>query len=175
MSDIVKQQEIAILGTLDTAARHRQMFLANMALMARRQVEKGATEAPYGYVVPAHQHDPGTAMKMISTLMEASVEVHRATERFRSGAYAFEPGDFVIRADQPLRGYVLSLLKPYPYPDNEWTRRPDGTPLEPKDFASTNLPELMGVDAIRPLRRDRARDPRPPRAGVGGVLPRSAG
>jgi hypothetical protein len=148
MGDIVKQQEIAVLGTLDTAARHRQMFLSNMALMARRQIAKGSSEAPYGFVVPMHQHDPGTAVKMINTLMEANVEVHRVKERFRSGAYAFEAGDFVIRADQPVRGYILSLLKPYVYPDNEWTRRADGTPLEPKDFASTNLAELMGVEAI---------------------------
>jgi hypothetical protein len=148
MSDIVRQQELAILGTLDTAARHREMFLKNMALMARRQIERGATTAPFGFVIPAQQHDPGTAAKMIATLMEANVEVHRATERFRSGAYAFEPGDYVIRADQPLRGYIMSLLKRYIYPDNEWTRRPDGTPLKPKDFASTNLAEVMGVTTI---------------------------
>jgi hypothetical protein len=148
MGDIARQQEIAILGTLETAARHREMFLSNMALMARRQVERGASEAPYAHVVPMRQHDPGTAAKLIATLMEANVEVHRAAERFRSGQFAFDPGDFVIRHDQPLRGYIMSLLIPYVYPDNPWTRRADGTPLAPKDWASVNLAELMGVEAI---------------------------
>ena len=148
MGDIARQQEIAILGTLETAARHREMFLSNMTLMARRQVERGATEAPHAHVVPMGQHDPGTAAKLIATLMEANVEVHRATEEFRSGQFAFEPGDFVIRHDQPLRGYIMSLLIPYVYPDNPWTRRADGTPLAPKDWASVNLAELMGVEVI---------------------------
>ena len=148
MGDIMRQQEIAILGSLETAARHREMFLSNMALMARRQVERGSTEAPYAHVVPMDQHDLGTAAKMIATLMEAGVEVHRAAEPFRSGPYAFETGDFVIRHDQPLRAYVMSLLVPYDYPDNDWTRNADGTPLRPKDWSSVNLAELMGVRAI---------------------------
>ena len=148
MGDIMRQQETAILGTLETAARHRELFLRNMALKARRQVERGATEAPYAHVVAMRQHDPGTAAKLIATLMEANVEVHRATERFRSGQFVFEPGDFVIRHDQPLRGYIMSLLVPYIYPDNEWTRRADGTPLAPKDLASVNLAELMGVEVV---------------------------
>src|SRR5690606_490940 len=32
--------------------------------------------------------------------------------------------------------------------DNALTRNPDGTPLAPKDFASANLGELMGVDVV---------------------------
>jgi hypothetical protein len=148
MGDIVRQQEIAILGTLETAARHREMFLSNMALMARRQVERGATQAPYAHVIPLRQQDPGTTAKLVSILMEAKVEVHRAPERFQVGGTTVEAGDYVIRSDQPLRGYIHSLLVPYIYPDNPWTRRADGAPLRPKDFASTNLGELMGVKVV---------------------------
>jgi hypothetical protein len=148
MGDIVRQQEIAILGTLETAARHREMFLKNMALMARRQVERGATQAPYAHVIPAKQHDAGTAAKLVSLLMEAKVEVQQAPQAFEVGGLKVEAGDYVIRSDQPLRGYIHSLLVPYIYPDNPWTRRADGAPLRPKDFASTNLGELMGVDVV---------------------------
>ncbi|CAN5418511.1 M14 family metallopeptidase [soil metagenome] len=154
MGDIVKQQKIALLATLETAARQREMFLGNMALMARRQIERGATEAPYAHVISQRQQDPGTTDKLIATLMEASVEVSRATTGFQAGGVTVEPGDFVIRSDQPLRGYIHSLLVPYSYPDNATTRRADGTPLVPKDFASTNLGELMGVKVapvIEPL------------------------
>ena len=148
MGDIVRQQKIALLASLETAARQHKMFLSNMALMANNQIKKGASEAPYAYVIPMDQHDPGTAAKMIDTLMEAKVEVHRATQGFQAGSQAIKPGDYVIRSDQPLRGYILSLLVPYIYPDNPSTRNADGTPLRPKDFASTNLAELMGVNVI---------------------------
>jgi hypothetical protein len=148
MSDIMRQQEIAVLAAVEAAGRNREMFLTNMALMAQRQVERGRTQAPYGHVVPMAQHDPGTAAKFIALLMEAKVEVHRATESFSLGGTMVQPGDFVIRSDQPLRGYIHSLLVPYVYPDNPLTRLPDGTPLRPKDFASTNLGELMGVTVL---------------------------
>ena len=82
MSDIARQQEIETLALVETIGRYRQSFLKNRALAASRQVEKGATEAPYGHVIPMNQHDPGTAVKFASTLMMDGVEVHRATERF---------------------------------------------------------------------------------------------
>lgn len=148
MGDIVRQQESAILSLLETAGRHRELFLRNMAIKARRQVHLGATEAPYAHIIPMRQHDPGTAAKLIATLMEANVEVHRAAESFRSGLMAFDAGDFIIRHDQPVRPYIKTLLEPLIYPDNEWTRKADGTPLRPKDLSSSNLGELMGVEAI---------------------------
>jgi hypothetical protein len=148
MGDIVRQQEAAIFALVETAGRHREMFLRNMAIKARRQVQRGATEAPYAHVVPMRQHDPGTAAKLIATLMEANVEVHRLAEGFRAGLSAFEAGDFVIRHDQPARPYIKTLLEPLIYPDNPWTRNADGTPLRPKDLASSNLGELMGVDVV---------------------------
>ena len=148
MGDIVRQQQIAILGTLEVAARNREMLLSNMALMGRRQVERGATQAPYAHVIPLDQHDPGTTTKLVDLLMEAKVEVHKATAPFQVGGTTVAAGDYVVRSDQPLRGYIHSLLVPYVYPDNPWTRRADGTPLRPKDFASTNLGELMGVKVL---------------------------
>ena len=78
-SDIARQQEIETLALVETMGRYRQDFLKNRALAALRQVERGATEAPYGHVIPMHQHDPGTAVKFASTLMMYGVEVHRAT------------------------------------------------------------------------------------------------
>ena len=61
------------------------MFQKNRAISASRQVERGATEAPYAHVIPMRQHDPGTAMKFASTLMLSGVEVHRAVEGFTTG------------------------------------------------------------------------------------------
>jgi hypothetical protein len=148
MGDIVRQQEVSTLALVEAAARYREMFQKNRALAASRQIERGATEAPYAHVIPMRQHDPGTAVKFASTLMLSGVEVHRATEPFRTGRHAVETGDLVIRLDQPARALVKSLIEPLMYPDNEWTRRRDGNPLRPYDLASFTLGDHMGVESF---------------------------
>lgn len=148
MSDIARQQEIETLALVETMGRYRQSFLKNRALAASRQVEKGATEAPYGHVIPMNQHDPGTAVKFASTLMTNGVEVHRATERFTAGSRVVEPGDLIIRLDQPSRALIKTMIEPMVYPDNEWTRRRDGSPLPPYDMASFTLGDHMGVESF---------------------------
>jgi hypothetical protein len=148
MSDIARQQEIETLALVETMGRYRQNFLKNRALAASRQVERGATEAPYGHVIPLNQHDPGTAVKFVSTLMMDGVEVHRATERFTAGSHVVEPGDLIVRLDQPSRALIKTLIEPMVYPDSEWTRARDGSPLPPYDMASFTLADHMGVESF---------------------------
>ena len=147
-SDIARQQEIETLAVLEAASHYRQHFLKNRALAASRQVEKGAAEAPYGHVIPLRQHDPGTAVKFVSTLMLSGVEVHRVVEEFTSGGQLVEPGDLVIRLDQPSRALIKTMIEPAIYPDNPWTRRQDGSPLPPYDMASFTLGDHMGVESF---------------------------
>jgi len=147
-SDIARQQEIETLALVEAAGRYRQDFLRNRALATSRQVERGATEAPYGHVIPMNQHDPGAAVKFASTLMMSGVEVHRATERFVTGRRVVEPGDLIVRLDQPSRALAKTMIEPLIYPDNEWTRARDGSPLPPYDMASFTLGDHMGVESF---------------------------
>jgi hypothetical protein len=149
MSDIARQQEIETLALVETMGRYRQNFLKNRALAASRQVERGAAE--FGHVIPMNQHDPGTAVKFASTLMMNGVEVHRAAERFTSGSRVVEPGDLIVRLDQPSRAFIKTMIEPAVYPDNEWTRRRDGSPLPPYDMASFTLADHMGVESFQLL------------------------
>jgi hypothetical protein len=80
--------------------------------------------------------------------MMNGVEVHRATERFTAGARVVEPGDLVIRLDQPSRPLIKTMIEPMVYPDNEWTRARDGSPLPPYDMASFTLADHMGVESF---------------------------
>jgi hypothetical protein len=147
-SDIARQQEIETLALLEAASHYRQQFLQNRALAASRQVEKGAAAPPYGHVIPLRQHDPGTAVKFVSTLMLSGVEVHRVVEGFTNGGRVVEPGDLVIRLDQPSRAFVKTMIEPTIYPDNAWTRLQDGSPLSPYDMASFTLGDHMGVESL---------------------------
>ena len=63
--DIVEQQKIAAIAALDIAARNRTTVLKNAYLKAKRQTERGARGKTVAYIVPAAQHDPLTAGKMI--------------------------------------------------------------------------------------------------------------
>ena len=146
--DIVRQQEISTLALVEAAGRYREMFQKNRAISASRQVERGATEAPYAHVIPLRQHDPGTAMKFVSTLMLSGVEVHRVVDGFSTSGRVVEAGDLIVRLDQPARALVKSLIEPLIYPDNDWTRRRDGFPLRPYDMASFTLGDHMGVESF---------------------------
>ena len=148
MGDIARQQEIETLALVETAGRYRQDFLRNRALVAARQIERGGSEPPYAHIIPMQQHDPGTATKFAGVLMLSGIEVHRAVEPFSAGGRAVEPGDLVIRLDQPGRALIKTLIEPEVYPDNEWTRRPDGRPLSPYDLASFTLADHMGVESF---------------------------
>jgi hypothetical protein len=148
MGDIGRQQEVSILALVETAARYREMFQKNRAISASRQVERGRAEAPYAHVIPMRQHDPGTAVTFVSTVMLSGVDVHRASETFTTGRRVVEAGDLIIGLDQPSRPFVKSLIEPLMYPDNEWTRRRDGMPLRPYDTASATLADHMGVESF---------------------------
>jgi hypothetical protein len=80
--------------------------------------------------------------------MMNGVEVHRASERFTSGSRVVEAGDLIVRLDQPSRALIKTMIEPMIYPDSEWTRRRDGSPLPPYDMASFTLADHMGVESF---------------------------
>jgi len=148
LRDIVEQMKISTLAALELGARNREMLLRGAAMKARRNVERGRSEPPYAYLVPVRQHDPLTALRMLETLMLAGVKVHRAEEEIMLGSEVYPAGTYVLRLDQPLRTYVKSLLERIDYPDNEWTRARDGSPMRPYDLAAFTMAEQMGVEVV---------------------------
>ena len=48
-------QQSALLITLNTVAKNREKFLENYYIKNKQMVEKGRTQAPYAYIVPAAQ------------------------------------------------------------------------------------------------------------------------
>jgi hypothetical protein len=154
VGDLVENQRPWTVGDLgrhfDTAidrtgVKHERVR-SHAAHALSVESERGAAE--FGHVIPMNQHDPGTAVKFVSTLMMNGIEVHRAPDRFTSGSRVVERGDLVIRLDQPSRAFIKTMIEPVVYPDNEWTRRRDGSPLPPYDMASFTLADHMGVESF---------------------------
>jgi hypothetical protein len=58
---------------------------------------------------------------------------------------AYGPGSWVVSLAQPKMGLIRYLLGRTFYPDNEWTRNRDGSPMRPYDMAADVMAEFMGV------------------------------
>ena len=143
--DIVEMQKIAAWALQDMAARNRKTVLRNQYLKATRQTERGATASTNAFVIPSTQHDPLTTVKMINTLMLSDVEIQIAESRFEAGNRLYDEGSFVVSLAQPKMGLIRNLLGQTFYPDNEWTRARDGSPLRPYDSSTHTMAEIMGV------------------------------
>lgn len=143
--DIVEQQKIAAVATLDIAARHRSTVLRNAYLKASRQIERGRSMSPAAFVIPADQHDPLTATKMVNKLLGQGVEVHQAPSGFNHEGRVYGAGSFVVSMAQPKRGVIRWLLGRTFYPDNTYTRNRDGSPIRPYDMSTDTMAEFMGV------------------------------
>jgi hypothetical protein len=146
LRDIVERQKIAAWAVLDLAARNKDTVLRNAYLKARRQSERGASGKPAAYAIPALQHDRLAAVVMINKLLGQGIEVHQAPEGFTaSRGMTYPPGSWVVSMAQPKMGVIRYLLGRTSYPDNDWTRRADGTPILPYDLATDTMFEFMGV------------------------------
>ena len=143
--DIVEQQKIAAIATLDMAARNRETVLRNAYLKATRQTQRGAEGETVAFVIPAEQHDHLTMRKMVNKLLGQGIEVHQAAAAFTHDGRVYGAGTYVVSMAQPKRGVIRWLLGRTFYPDNTYTRDRDGDPIRPYDMSTDNIAEYMGV------------------------------
>jgi hypothetical protein len=83
---------------------------------------------------------------MVNKLLVQGIEIHRASKAFTTANGMMYPANsFVISMEQPKMGLIRYLLGRTFYPDNEWTRSRDGSPVRPYDMATDTMFEYMGV------------------------------
>lgn len=146
--DIVERQKVAAWAAVDLAARNRETVLWNAYLKSKRQTERGAAGEIAGtraYVIPAEQHDPLTAVKLVNKLLVQGVEVQRASAQFTHEGKVYGAGSFVVSTAQPKAGVIRYLLGRTFYPDNSYTRDRDDNPVRPYDMSADVMAEFMGV------------------------------
>jgi hypothetical protein len=146
LRDIVDRQKVSAWATLDLAARNRETVLWNAYLKGKRQTERGAAGKPAAYAISTLQHDRLTSIKLVNKLLVQGIEIERASKPFTTGGgMTYPAGSFVISMAQPKMGLIRYLLGRTFYPDNEWTRNRDGSPIRPYDMATDTMFEYMGV------------------------------
>ena len=130
--DIIEYQKVASWAIMDLAARNRETVLWNGYLKAKRQTERGAEGTPKAYVIPAAQHDPLTAR---ADDQHADALRHRGyrrrAHRSRSTACSTQRARTWSPSRNPRWGSSGISSANRSYPDNEWTRGRDGSPLRP--------------------------------------------
>jgi len=146
LRDIVERQKVSAWATLDLTARNKDTVLWNAYLKAKRQTERGAAGKPGAYVIPANQHDPLTAQLLINKLLVQGIEIRQAAKPFIvPSGMTYTAGSFVISMAQPKMGLIRYLLGRTFFPDNDWTREKDGSPIRPYDMSTDTMYEFMGV------------------------------
>ncbi len=146
--DIVEQQKISAWGLLDMAARNKDTILRNAYLKAKRQTALGASGTPAAYLIRPDQHDPLTILTTINKLLVQGIDICKATQAFTVNGSNYPAGTYCIPLNQPKMGVIKTLLGRTLFPDDAWTRQPDGTPLRPYDTTTDTMAEFMGVDAV---------------------------
>lgn len=144
LRDIVEYELIATKSFLESAAVHRVGLLTNVWRMASEATERGKTESPSAWVIPADQHDPSMAPFLADLLIQHGVRVERAGAPVVAGSRIFPAGSYVIPAAQPYRQFLLTMLRPQRYP--KVTAAEGGEILAPYDVTSWSLPLSLGLD-----------------------------
>jgi hypothetical protein len=154
-------QESALLFALHYVAENKATFLDNYWRTSVRAVDKGKTGPTFGWVIPAAQRRKADAADAVNDLRTQGLEVHVASTAFTAGGVSVQPGDYIIRGDQPYRTiadmyFALQNFapgNPSPYDDTGWTfplmRDITITPVTDKSLLDQPM-TLLGAPARAP-------------------------
>ena len=146
LGDIVNYDYYGTLSVLNTAATHAEELLLNSYKMAKDNIEKGKSEAPFAYIVPKNQWDPMTAEKYAQTLSKSNIKIYRLNAPLQVENRYFEAGSYIVPLAQPYRAFVKNIFEKQHYPDLR--RVPQDSFTTPYDGAGWTLHLAMGVDAV---------------------------
>jgi len=147
LRDIVDYELIITWALLEGGAADRAMLQRNFYNLNRKAIDAGKKGGPFAYVIPARQHDPGAAWKMLDVLDQAGIEIYYAPRSFEADGQKFDAGAHIIPMAQPFRNYAKDLLEPQEYPMRPTA--PGQAPERPYDVTGWTLPLQMGVSAVK--------------------------
>ena len=146
LSDLVNYDLQATLSVLNSAVRQKKDLLFNTYQIARENIARGESEAPYAFIVPRQQHDPVVAERFIHTLLKSNIRVFQLTHPARVGDTMLDKRSFVVPLAQPYRAFVKNIFENQHYPDIRKNLKAE--PELPYDMAGWTLPVGMGIKTI---------------------------
>ncbi len=146
LSDIVEYEIVSTMSIIKTCSLHREDILRFRNDLCRREVDKGLTEAPYYYIMPAEQHDPSALASVVNLLLDHGLEVHRLKEQAVVEGRVYGKGSVVVKMAQPFRPFAKEVLEHQRYPVRHYT--PGGQVIKPYEITSWSLPLYHGVECV---------------------------
>jgi len=137
----INYQQTGVLSILQFTSQHADEVLRDFWRKGKRAIDLGKSKAPYAVAIPEKQTDRDRLAALVNLLRAHGIEVSRSTEAFEAGDKALPAGTFVVRMDQPYRGYAVDLLLPQKYPIDE-------TEYRPYDDVTFSLAISFGVDVV---------------------------
>lgn len=146
LEDIVSYEITSMMSVVKTASSNRSAILEFQNDLCRTEVNKGKTEAPYYYLLPPGQMDPGEMVGIVNLLIEHGIHVYLLKEKIQSGSTTYEQGTVVIPLAQPYRPFIKEVMEKQRFPERHYT--PDGELIKPYDITSWSLPLHRGVTSV---------------------------
>lgn len=146
LKEAIEYMLTADLALLSLAAERRSDFLWKAYQLARDAIEAGQRGSPHAYIVPQVQHDPTSTVEMLWRLAIGGIRIEKAQEPFEAEGKQFAAGDYVLRAAQPFRAYLIDLFERQEYPELGGR---GNAPARPYDVAGWTLWMNMGVQVVR--------------------------
>ncbi len=131
--------QTGVLAALQYTARNAPEMLRNFWRRGANSVRRGALEPPYAIAIPEQQDDKRRLARLVNLLRDHGIEVSRAQGEFKVEEGDFPGGTYLVRMDQPYRGYALDLLTPQKYPA-------DKAPYDAYDDVAWALHVSLGIE-----------------------------
>lgn len=145
LSDILDYEIATTMSIIKTSATHDKDILKFRNDLARKEVAKGETQAPYYYIMPRRQHDASELVRLVNLMKEHGVKVYELEADYASGNAHFKAGDIIIPLNQAYRPFIKEVMENQKFPLRHYT--PDGEIIRPYDITSWSLPLHNGVSS----------------------------
>jgi hypothetical protein len=113
----INYSESAVLTALELTSRVPSMVVENFYRKSLNAVNRGASQPPYGFVIPAGQGDQTRVDRVANLLRLQGIEVRRATAKLEVKEGTFARGSYVVKMNQPYGPLARTLLEKQVYPD----------------------------------------------------------
>lgn len=106
----VRNQFVAALATIETAATERRRILDNFYDFRKTAVQEGQNGSVKSYIINA-KPDAAGAHKLANLLVRQGIEVEKATSGFSACGVEYISGSYIVRSAQPAHRLVKNLLE----------------------------------------------------------------
>ena len=146
----VRNHFLTSLSTAETVAVNREKFLTDLYNYQVSAIAEGEQEENRSYLFPV-QADQAGVVRLAGLLSRQGVEVMRASAGFSACGNDYAEGSYLVRADQPAKRFVRTLLEPQVSMEEDFLaeqeqRRANDLPDQIYDVTGWSLPLMFNLD-----------------------------